>query len=90
MGRKARDQAVRPSRKGAIVKPGRIVAFLVLVALPAAAGAHGDVLDSHGCHKNRSAGGYHCHKGPFAGRSFMSKDEMLREQAKRKGGTRRP
>jgi hypothetical protein len=79
-----------PVAQGAIVNPGRIVAFAVLVAFPAAAGAHGDALDSYGCHKARGAGGYHCHKGPFAGRSFMSKDEMLKELAKRKGGTRRP
>jgi len=76
--------------RAAIVDAMRIAALAVLLAIPALARAHGDKLDSHGCHKNRSAGGYHCHKGPFAGRSFMSKDEMLREQARRKGGTRRP
>ncbi|MDH3318113.1 MAG: hypothetical protein OEO84_00285 [Betaproteobacteria bacterium] len=70
---------------------GRIVALLVLVALPAVAGAHGgERLDSYGCHKNRGAGGYHCHKGQFAGKSFMSKQEMLKERARRKFGPGKP
>jgi hypothetical protein len=66
------------------------IAACVLLVTPTGAGAHGDPLDSHGCHKNRGAGGYHCHKGPFAGRTFMSKEEMLKALAQRKGGTRRP
>jgi hypothetical protein len=41
--------------------------------------AHGGGLDSHGCHHNRKDGGYHCHRGPLAGRAFASKDEMLKE-----------
>ena len=38
---------------------------------------HGGGLDSYGCHNNRKAGGYHCHRGPLAGQSFNSKEEML-------------
>lgn len=75
---------------GAIRKPIFILACAGLVAAPAGAGAHGDSLDKYGCHKNRSAGGYHCHKGPFAGRAFMSKDEMLQALARRRSGTGRP
>jgi hypothetical protein len=75
---------------GASVNAALILAFALLVAMPAAVSAHGDPLDAHGCHKNRGAGGYHCHKGPFAGRTFMSKEEMLKELARRKGGTGRP
>lgn len=77
----------RVMRRGSLY-PIFIAASVLL--LPAGAGAHGDPLDAHGCHKNRGAGGYHCHKGPFAGRTFMSKDEMLKALALRKGGTGRP
>ena len=38
---------------------------------------HGGGLDAYGCHHDRKRGGYHCHKGQFAGRSFASKEEML-------------
>jgi hypothetical protein len=27
---------------------------------------HGGGLDGYGCHNNRKAGGYHCHRGPLA------------------------
>jgi hypothetical protein len=40
--------------------------------------AHGGGLDSHGCHHNRKAGGYHCHRGEFKGQHFASKEEMLK------------
>jgi hypothetical protein len=39
---------------------------------------HGGGLDTYGCHHNRKAGGYHCHRGPFSGQSFASQDEMLK------------
>ena len=38
---------------------------------------HGGGLDAYGCHHNRKLGGYHCHRGPLAGQSFASKEEML-------------
>jgi len=54
---------------------------LVLLAGSFLAGSeafgHGGGLDSLGCHHNRKAGGYHCHRGPLAGRSFASKTEAL-------------
>jgi len=40
---------------------------------------HGGGLDSYGCHHNRKQGGYHCHRGEFAGQHFSSKQEMLRQ-----------
>jgi hypothetical protein len=52
--------------------------------VPAVSFAHGGGLDKYGCHHNRKAGGYHCHQGPFAGRSFSSQQEMLRELNQRK------
>ena len=40
---------------------------------------HGGGLDGYGCHNNRKAGGYHFHRGPLAGQSFSSKEEMLKK-----------
>ena len=40
---------------------------------------HGGGLDSLGCHHDRRRGGYHCHRGPLAGRSFSSKAEAEKE-----------
>jgi micrococcal nuclease len=41
------------------------------------ASAHGGGLDSLGCHRDRKAHDYHCHKGPLAGGHFTSKTEAL-------------
>jgi hypothetical protein len=49
--------------------------------------AHGGGLDTYGCHHNRKAGGYHCHRGALAGQSFSSKDEMLRHLKEEKSGS---
>ena len=84
-------QCAAPGYIFGVVKRGAFYpVFIAVLLAPAGAGAHGDPLDNYGCHKNRGAGGYHCHKGPFAGRTFMSKEEMLKELARRKGGTGRP
>jgi endonuclease YncB( thermonuclease family) len=45
--------------------------------LPLAAWSHGGGIDRYGCHHDRKQGGYHCHQGEFAGRSFSSQAEML-------------
>jgi hypothetical protein len=71
--------------------PIRLAVLAALAAVAAAAIAHGgERLDAYGCHKNRGAGGYHCHKGPFAGRTFTSKEEMLKALHRRKFGTGKP
>jgi hypothetical protein len=46
--------------------------------------AHGGGLDKLGCHHNRKAGGYHCHRGPLAGQSFKSKAEAFKALQKTK------
>jgi len=61
-----------------------LVAF---AAIPSFALAHGGGLDAYGCHHNRKAGGYHCHRGPLAGQVFVSKKAMLEEFARRKAGS---
>ena len=39
--------------------------------------AHSGGLDTHGGNNDRKNGGYHCHQGPFAGKSLESQQEML-------------
>ncbi len=57
----------------------RIAAILLtLVMNTASAHAHGGRLDKLGCHHNRKAGGYHCHRGALAGQYFSSKSEAER------------
>jgi hypothetical protein len=53
------------------------VTFLALTPAPLA--AHGGGLDTYGCHHDRRLGGYHCHRGRFAGLSFTSQAEMLEQ-----------
>lgn len=57
------------------------VAALCL-SIPTVASAHGGGLDRYGCHHNRKAGGYHCHRGPLAGEQFASQPEMLQRLRK--------
>ena len=52
--------------------------------------AHSGGVDSYGCHHNRKAGGYHCHRGQLAGQDFASKAEMLDVLAAREAGTSDP
>jgi hypothetical protein len=54
-----------------------IVALGLLVSTPVY--PHGGGLDAYGCHHNRKQGGYHCHRGEFAGQSFTSQQEMLQK-----------
>jgi len=53
-----------------------LLALLTAVLAPSAAAPHGGGLDTYGCHHDRKQGGYHCHRGEFAGRSFASQAEM--------------
>ena len=61
-----------------------VLAFLLsLTTVMLTAGpllAHSGGLDIHGCHHDRINGGYHCHRGPLAGQSFASQQEMLAAQ----------
>jgi micrococcal nuclease len=53
------------------------LALVGLLLLATAVRPHGGGLDRFGCHHDRKQGGYHCHRGKFAGRSFASQSEML-------------
>jgi hypothetical protein len=54
--------------------------FLGLVFLtPGIADSHGGLVDGYGCHRDPKQGNYHCHQGPYAGKSFRSREEFLRQ-----------
>ena len=59
-----------------------LLCFLAVTGIlsPSPSWPHGGGLDAYGCHHNRKHGGYHCHRGQFAGSMFESKVEMLRTQ----------
>lgn len=60
----------------------RILLTAVLIAtIPAPSRGHGGGLDAFGCHYNRQAVGYHCHRGPAAGQEYLSQAVMLRSRA---------
>lgn len=44
--------------------------------------SHGGLVDGYGCHQGPKKEGYHCHQGPYAGRSFKSREEFLRQLRK--------
>ena len=54
-----------------------IPVILVGALTPGIAFSTDGALDSYGCHVNHALGTYHCHKGPFAGKNFNSKADML-------------
>jgi hypothetical protein len=65
------------------------LAFLAFVAFlyagtPGPVAAHGGGLDRYGCHHDRKAGTYHCHRGPCAGKTFKSQSEMLADACSQK------
>jgi len=53
------------------------VVVAVIALLPGLVSAHGGGVDKYGCHHDKKAGDYHCHKGELKGKSFKSQEEML-------------
>jgi hypothetical protein len=43
------------------------------------ADGHSGIVDGYGCHRDPKKGNYHCHQGPYAGKSFPSREEFLRQ-----------
>jgi len=41
--------------------------------------AHSGMVDGYGCHRAPDKVSYHCHQGQFAGRTFKSKEDFLRQ-----------
>jgi hypothetical protein len=52
-------------------------AVIVMVFAPALALAHGGGVDKHGCHHDKKAGNYHCHKGELKGQTFKNEGEAM-------------
>lgn len=52
--------------------------------------AHSGIVDGYGCHRSRDKAGYHCHQGEFAGRTFKSKEDFLRQLRSDKAETLSP
>lgn len=60
------------------MRSGRAVLFAIVLLAPLAAQGHGGGLDGLGCHHNRKAGGYHCHRGKLADQTFETKEDALK------------
>jgi hypothetical protein len=55
------------------------LALGIYVGLGGSADAHSGLVDGYGCHVGSDKVSYHCHQGEFAGRTFKSKADFLRE-----------
>ena len=53
------------------------IALAVIMFAPALALAHGGGLDKNGCHHDKKAGDYHCHKGELSGKHFKNEGEAM-------------
>ena len=84
----SRQVGIPLSKSGRRRKAGKAMGYCIVLAFASAiviatlffslsALAHSGGLDRLGCHHDRKRGGYHCHKGPLAGRSFNSKQAAL-------------
>jgi hypothetical protein len=51
----------------------------ICFGLSGIADAHSGMVDGYGCHRGLDKVSYHCHQGQFAGRTFKSKEDFLRE-----------
>jgi hypothetical protein len=56
-----------------------LLALGIFFWLGGVAAAHSGMVDGYGCHRGRDKVSYHCHEGKFAGRTFKSKEEFLRQ-----------
>jgi len=54
-----------------------VLAVILYCSAITESNAHGGGLDSSGCHRDLSAGEYHCHRDDFAGMVFESKEAGL-------------
>jgi len=56
-----------------------VLAVLIVFGLSGVGDAHSGLVDGYGCHRSSDKTSYHCHQGQFAGRTFKSKEEFLRQ-----------
>ena len=55
------------------------LALGIFLGLSGVAAGHSGIVDGYGCHRAADKVSYHCHEGPYAGRTFKSKEEFLRQ-----------
>src|SRR5258706_16177732 len=79
---RSRRRSAQLFKKGRNMNTSRVILFVAGLAVSGLAFAHGGGLDGDGCHNDKKAGNYHCHRGPLAGQTFASKADMLKEKAK--------
>ena len=65
-----------------LLRLGALFVFLLVSTITVH--AHEVLLDRHGCHYDMEQGGYHCHRGQFAGKTFTTKTGMYKELRKSK------
>jgi len=56
-----------------------VFALLSWFGLAGLGHAHTGIVDGYGCHSGPNNASYHCHQGQFAGRTFKSKEDFLRQ-----------
>jgi hypothetical protein len=56
-----------------------VLALGFLFGLSDVAASHSGIVDGYGCHRGPDKVSYHCHQGQFAGKTFKSKDDFLRQ-----------
>jgi hypothetical protein len=51
----------------------------IFLGLGGVSAAHTGIVDGYGCHRGSDKMAYHCHQGQFAGRTFKSKEDFMRQ-----------
>ena len=74
-------ETFRPIETPVVSVAACLLIMVLLAFYPTVVMAHGGGLDGLGCHNNHKIGGYHCHRGQNTGRTFLSKEEALKEFA---------
>lgn len=67
-----------------------VLAVGIFLGLGGVGDAHTGLVDGYGCHRGSDKASYHCHQGQFAGRTFKSKEDFLRELRGGKSGQLSP
>jgi hypothetical protein len=70
---------MKHKRRQFAVSLGVLCALVGIFGFRDLSGAHSGIVDGYGCHRGADKKSYHCHQGQFAGRTFKSKEEFLRE-----------
>jgi len=67
-----------------------IFAVAMICGFSSVGETHSGIVDGYGCHRGPDKIKYHCHQGNFAGRTFKSKEDFLRELRSGKSQQLRP